>query len=284
MRDLKTELREYIDGAADPVGLEEARSHPLEADARHSHLPFLVAAAAALMVVIAGAIVLRSPAGDRVEVVAPESGSTTSAPEGADVPSQTPAEATRDSVVPAVAELPVATRVRPVVRISAPEGVWVISRLGPDAGTADCVLGDPAGVYGRDRVCDLEYGEVLLLDASETRVLRAFPLPGLPPQALLVTQDAVYCGRQGDGGLPDSMLCRVDRRTFDWTVRAFPSSIDSGLTAPDRYRPASWIIDQSAPKAVFGELVMVDGVLLTKGPEGSVPFDRITLTLHTPRS
>ncbi len=25
-----------------------------------------------------------------------------------------------------------------------------------------------------------------------------------------------------DGGLPNSMLCRIDRASFDWTVRVFP--------------------------------------------------------------
>lgn len=51
----------------------------------------------------------------------------------------------------------------------------VLSRPAPE--TLDlapgCGLGDPSGVYGRDIICVVEYGEVLLMDQSGTEILRA---------------------------------------------------------------------------------------------------------------
>lgn len=77
-----------------------------------------------------------------------------------------------------------------------------------------------------------EYGELLLMTPDRRRILRAYPFKGVPPQWLLVTPQAVYCGRQGDGGLPNSMVCRVDRSTGALTVVVFPSPDDFATDAP----------------------------------------------------
>lgn len=77
-----------------------------------------------------------------------------------------------------------------------------------------------------------EYGELLLMTPDRSRILRAYPFRDVPPQWLLVTPRAVYCGRQGDGGVPNSMVCRVDRSTGALTVVVFPSPDDFATNAP----------------------------------------------------
>jgi hypothetical protein len=88
-----------------------------------------------------------------------------------------------------------------------------------------------------------EYGEVVLLEGQTKSILRAFPLPLVPPQYIEVTDDAVYCGRQGDGALGHSMLCRIDRQTYGMVVRVFRPSVE-GDFPDDMYRPRSWTLDR----------------------------------------
>jgi hypothetical protein len=136
-----------------------------------------------------------------------------SAPSGG--ASHSDADARRDGVVPAVAALTFATRVSVQQAVSSDEGVWVVSAL-PVSTPGDAAsgsVGGPTGQYGKTRVAAAEYGEVLLLDRDRRRILRAFPVPGLTPQRILVTSDAVFCERQGDGALPDSTLCAIDRHS-----------------------------------------------------------------------
>lgn len=160
-------------------------------------------------------------------------------------PSQPIGEASRDGVLPALAALSFEDRVDVQAAIPSSEGVWVISRPGPGADEAadGCRLGIEEGRYPTEMICTLEYGELLLLDESREHVLRAFPLPAVPPDYLAITDDAVYCGRHGAGGLPDSMLCRVDRQTFDMVVRIFPSQEESIVVQPCFYPPSGWVIE-----------------------------------------
>src|SRR5665647_3932005 len=191
--------------------------HSVVAGARRRRLA--VAVTAALMVV-GGVAITRpthpaspQPAGQSASSPAtspatmPTASPTTSLPA-----SQSAADASAYGIDPAVAALPIGVRVFqpdpalwPVAtsQASTPEGLWLVSRAerSPnfDYGALTGLLGD--------------YGELLLLTPDRSRILRAYPFRAVPPEWLLVTQDAIYCGRQGDGGLPDSMVCRVDRST-----------------------------------------------------------------------
>ena len=204
-------------------------------------------------------------------------------------PSQSVEDAIRDGVVPEVAALPFELRVAdPWPRVVTEEGVWVVSRLSRDVSelAEGCALGDTgsAAVYGRDVICDVEYGEVLLLDADETRILRAFPFPGSPPQGLAVNDDAVFCTRQGDGAMSHSMLCRIDRTTSARNVRLFTSDADE-LTSwlPVDQQAGDWSVDTSATDVTFGDLIAVDSRLLVLGWDGQVtPADAESLELLDP--
>jgi hypothetical protein len=91
--------------------------------------------------------------------------STTLAPDSE--PSQSPQDAIRDGVLPELASLPSPIRVKKLLELGAADGTWVVSRASDalDARTASagCLLGDPAGAYGTERICTNEYGEVLLM-------------------------------------------------------------------------------------------------------------------------
>ena len=204
-------------------------------------------------------------------------------------PSQSPQDAARDGVVGEVAALPFELRVEdPWLRIVTDEGVWVVSRLSREVAelAEGCALGDtgPDAVYGRDVICDVEYGEVLLLNSDETQILRAFPFPGSPPQELAVSDEAVYCTRQGDGALSHSMLCRIDRANSARTVRLFTPDADA-LTSwlPVEQLFGDWSVDTSAADATFGELITAGAHLLALGWDGQVtPVDPDTLALLDP--
>jgi len=200
-------------------------------------------------------------------------------------PSQSPADAERDGVVPALAALPISLRVDPQFAIPTDEGLWVLSQ--PKAETVawpqGCGLGDPTGLYGRDIICVLEYGEVLLMDPTGERILRAYPLPGLPPYLLVVTHDAIFCGRWGDGALPDSMLCRIDRTTLDWMVRVFPWYMESGFSElSETYIPSNWTIDDPIDASYFEHMEMTDAGLTVEGWGGARLVDPTTLDLQEP--
>lgn len=152
------------------------------------------------------------------------SGSETAKPARA---SQTKTDAKRDGVPAAIAALPYGQRVNAISTVTVDDDTWVISRPDRNA-TIEPELA-------------IEYGEVLHLDGRS--IEQAFPLPGLPPTHVAVTEDATYCGREGDGGLPDSMVCRIDHDTSAFSVRIFPSKIDSAFADSDRKLPAHWTVD-----------------------------------------
>jgi hypothetical protein len=237
-------------------------------------------AAVAVVGIAVGASVVLGDDPGRTRIT-PVPGASTAAP----APSQTADDAARDGVVPAVAALPFRARVAIVTSEVTPEGVWALSRMPLESGDpASGGVGTP-GAYGRTFVSAAEYGEVLLLDPTRSRILRAFPLPGLPPQRLLVTDAAVYCERQGDGALPDSMLCRIDRQTLSWKARIFPSTLDSGFAppSPDRFLPANWLISAPLGVAVFQTLQFQGGELLVAGDRASGRIDPLTLELALTR-
>jgi len=200
-------------------------------------------------------------------------------------PSQDPAAAARDGVVAGVAALPLSLRVQSQFEIRAADGVWVISRPRPEAAApgGGSLIGDTDGDYGRDFVAAAEYGEVLLLDGDDRSILRAWPLPGLPPQSLVLTEDAVYCARQGDGGLPDSMVCRIDRATGEFLVRIFPSMIDSAYTGlSERDLPAEgWFLDDPAGQVLFSDLASTEISIAVSGYDGYALIDPATLDIES---
>jgi hypothetical protein len=205
---------------------------------------------------------------------------------GALPPSQSPEDAARDGVLPAVAALPFEQRVNVDEEVGTPEGRWVLSSISSDVPylLGDCNPGDTGCFYGRDYISTGEYGEILLLNQAGDQILHAFPLPGFPVEhrgSILVTDEAVFCSSQGDGALPDSMLCRIDRSTLDWMVRVFPSSVDSGFNPvpTDQYIPDNWMIDRPVNDAMFlGLKETLDG-LVTEGYLADYVINPMTLEL-----
>ncbi len=180
----------------------------------------------------------------------------TPTPEG---PSQTAAEAKRDGVPAKVAAMTLSERTRlPEITspsITSDEGVWTITRPGVVP----------------------EYGEVLLLDTRRERVIEAFPLPGAPPYLLALTKDAVYCARTGDGGLPNTTVCRIDRRTNELTGRVFwcTDCVDSTLRPKP---PSGWSVTEGALEIY--ELVADDeGVWAKSYKKGWTRLDPKTLQI-----
>lgn len=145
-------------------------------------------------------------------------------------PSQPAADAARDGVVAAVAELPPSSRIGVEAELPAADGGrWVLSRL--PRGTVDRFvatssgrLGDPAAGPSAP-----DYGEVLLLSADGA-IVKAWPMPGAPPNWLTVTAGGVYAGHDGDGSLPDSTLVRIDPATLDTAVVLIPAEVDGTTT------------------------------------------------------
>ena len=253
---------------------------------RRRRLAILGAVAAAVMVV-GGVAIARSthqalpqPAGQGASSPAtspatiPTASPTTSLPA-----SQSAADARAYGIDPAVAALPIGVRVFqpdpaswPVAttQASTPEGLWLVSLpyVSPDY--------DDAAHPG----LLTEYGELLLLTPDRHRILRAYPFRGLLPQWLLVTPKAVYCGRQGDGGLPNSMVCRVDRSTGALVVVVFPSPEEFATEdyfVPDTPqalagRPGSWRLAGSNPSSADLQHVpqlTADGLVFARDPNQS---------------
>lgn len=145
-------------------------------------------------------------------------------------PSQSVEHAQRDGVIPEIAELPLFRRVRAELEVPTQEGVWTLARLSraveEESWETGCRLGDPDGVYPIDNVCAVEYGELLLV--NEGKIVKAYPMPAAVPSWVHVTDNHIYSGHIGDGGLPDSTLVRVERETLEATVVVIPSPMDGG--------------------------------------------------------
>ena len=226
-------------------------------------------------------------------------GATTPAPSATPTPtvsksaSQSAGDARVYGIDQAIAALPIGVRVVqlnpaewPVgtTQASTPEGLWLVSF--------------PYAFEGVDLVAHpqlTEYGELLLMTPDRSRILSAYPFRDVPPQWLLMTPQAVYCGRQGDGGLPNSMVCRVDRSTGALTVVVFPSPDDfatdappvpGGLSAPRALagRPGSWRLAGSLTSAFLQEVprLTANGLLFAADPNvpgggKSLLLDPVTL-------
>ncbi len=239
---------------------------------------------------------LARPTGSTTPPATPPTPTVSATPTPANSVSQSPADAARDGVSPVLAKLSVTRRVLLIdepysgipTKITAPEGTWLISR--PDVGT----LGDPESLCPtRDSdkpnpadVC-FDYAEILLMSTDLRRIIRAFPIPGLPPQWLALTPDALYCGRQGDGALPDSMVCRIDRTTdlFGSTTlfsgRVFPLRDAVDNHDPQNFKgwPGAWSNNAPTNRTGFDQATVTDGTLQISDFEGkpTIALDPVTL-------
>lgn len=164
----------------------------------------------------------------------------------------------------ALQALPLDQRLRATVPpVETAEGLWLASRP---------ALPNDAGYVG-------DYAELVLVDTARSALAEVFPLPGLAPEQLLVTDDAVYVSRQGDGGLPFSLLARVDRQTRQIVVRVFPGGIDGTYEPPGGTLPPGWTVTEGLDEGQFQRL-QVDGTTVTVSGSGrSLTFDAHTLAL-----
>lgn len=148
-------------------------------------------------------------------------------------PSQNRADAERDGVPSAVASLPVAERAQGW-RLETDQGTWVLNRL------------DEAGGYG--------YGEVVLVD-SEGRLVKAWPMPELPPNWAIVTDTTILGGRIGDGALGASTVFTIDRETLELTTAiAIPPPVDQPTSYPD-----GWTAAHPAQVAAWSAAILDSG-------------------------
>lgn len=205
--------------------------------------------------------------------------SSTETPSG---PSQSAADAARDGVIPALAALPLAVRVRVIRSEVTPEGVWVLSRPTEAAKSyaKGCRLGPETGKYPTDTICTTEYGEVLLLDAARTHILRAYPLAAVPATLLRVTPSAVYFGRTGDTELsettlPDSMVGRIDRVTLKAVVHVFAPGEESEVLQPCYFPPKYWVVTRG--RIAVSDLQVDARGLWVKGGAAWTRLDPATL-------
>ncbi len=264
---------------------------------RRRRLAALCAATAAAVVV--GVLVttqsthlaVQQPAGRGATTSAPSAtptptASPTSSPTASQPPSQSAGDARAHGIEAAIAALPIGVRVVqlnpaewPVAttQASTPEGLWLLSF--------------PYAFEGVDLAAHpqlTEYGELLLMSPDRSQILSAYPFRDVPPQWLLVTPQAVYCGRQGDGGLPYSMVCRVDRSTglLNVTVFSVPADVRSNAGEPPVLagRPGSWRLDSHSPTADLQHRprITADGLLFDPYPNqaGSRPLLLDPLTLR----
>lgn len=194
-------------------------------------------------------------------------------------PSQSPESAARDGIVPELAALPSSERISPSAElVETPEGVWMVSTPAWTSTDSDACLGDRDGVYGVDFVCAGSYAEVLLFGTDVD--LRAYPFVEVKPFSLFETDDAIYCGRGGDGGVPESMLCRIDRETLEITVVVFAwLDGDMASAADAEWWPAGWAIDAESGTYVDWQagVELTDEGLVVGVGETAVVFDPVTL-------
>ena len=158
-------------------------------------------------------------------------------------------------VAPEISRLAPDQRLNVLQRTETTEGVWAISR--------------------RSLAESPEYAEVVLLDRATGAVRHAVSLPGLPPQRLVVSPDAVYFARQGDGELPDSIVGRIDRQSLQTTAVIFPAPVDSGVT--QEMLPKGWRLETPLPGAFLEALVLGGAELVGSGASGEVRLDAATL-------
>lgn len=166
-------------------------------------------------------------------------------------PSQSATDARRDGVIPELAEASLHARSDRLAGVDTRDGRWVISRPSKalqDASIKDgCRLGPEGGENGTEAICTIEYGEILLVRGGE--IMRAYPMPEVPPTWIYAADDAIFGGRIGDGCLPHSTLFRIDRATFALELIVFPQTEDLPALLP------SWRVATELEEPLFNKLV-----------------------------
>jgi hypothetical protein len=251
MMSLDDRLRAALHDLDDRAAAHVARPRTVTAPAaRRTRWLLPTLAAAAVAAVLVGVALGFRPAATGTSVPpatqAPATPSFT--PSAPATPGQSAADARRDGVYPQVAALSLADRTARAEDapepVTTPEGVWQLARpdvapfLDTDDGCAERRAGAPAYV-----LCSTSYTEVQLLSPDRSRILRAYPLPELAAQWIEITPAAVYCGRTGDGAVPESMLCRIDRGSGELSGRLYACDVaDCAPWDPDRLAtwPGTW--------------------------------------------
>jgi hypothetical protein len=189
-----------------------------------------VAAAVVALAVGAGAVWRASQDDGRIETGPVDTGPVESDPDSGSDPDgeaatdSTDEESEFDALQRLVDELPDDQRIpdspydesggERFDHVWAEEGLWVYSRPDPDQP-------GPA----------MDAGEILLLEDWGGPIIDSWLLgyfPGGDGGQIEISNDAVYCMFVGDGGLPDSQYCRIDRTTGEVDLVIHPSAIDGG--------------------------------------------------------
>ena len=293
-RRIARHLHEQVDqlgqtaGSPPPPPAGQPRPRPRRTSTARRLVPVLAGFAVVALLITVGWLARPSePTGPAITPPTPTA--TSSASSTPDSPSQSPADAARDGVNPALARLPLAQRIRPLGatedplanEVTAPEGVWQVSQ--PDLDT----VGNPDNGclvdHGKNapEIC-FDYGEILLLSPDRRRIIRAFPFPNLSAQWVVLTPDAVYGGRQGDGAVTDSMVVRIDRSTYRLTGRVFPLRDNPDAPEPHTFDgwTGTWSNNSPTSFTHFGYATLSGEVLKIHDyfrPKAQLRLDPITL-------
>jgi hypothetical protein len=228
---LEARLRRDLGPLADALLSDTVRSEPVLASVgrspdRPSRRWLAVAAAVVAVAVGAGAVWRASQGGGRIQTgqveVEPADEDSLDAPSDLEVEPRTD-QWGFPALQRVVAELPDDQRIpdgpddesgdERFDHLWAEEGLWVYSRPDPDQPSS-----------ARDA------GEILLLEDWGGPIVDSWLLghfPGGPAGQIEISNDAVYCMFVGDGGLPDSQYCRIDRTTGKLTMVIHPSAFDN---------------------------------------------------------
>lgn len=187
---------------------------------------------------------------------------TATSPSALEVAPDTPLVRRALSLVDAtIANLPLHQRAVPAkglvgghdTEVSTPEGVWMITT--------------PKVPPTTPRHAQIENtGELLLLSQDRDRVLAAYDFVDVPPQWIIVSDTAVYVGRRGDGGAPDSFVARLDRAQTTLIVRyTVPPGLGGTAITPASLarRPGVWRHERrlnlpAHPPSFVGERLVFD--------------------------
>jgi hypothetical protein len=224
--------------------------------------------------------------------VRPQDPATTVRPSGSSRPSQSPADAARDQVLPEIAAMPLSRRLAPITadramvetQVTGPEGSWVISS--PDISSIEGTCPNPSpsvrpnGGGSTQQITCVRYTEILLMTPDLGRIIKAFPIKGYAPQWVTLTPTAIYCGAQADAR---SMICRIDRISMAVTGRMFPNRKQSHLV--DDYGtltqdfPGTWTQQKVSDLTGFDHVTLDGPALKVTGRDGkpTITLDPVTL-------
>ncbi len=179
--------------------------------------------------------------------------------------SQTPEDAARDFIVPAVAALTNEERASAfsdVVPDRVLDAEW---RLSSFNGLVDPIQGDESGVNGRDFVFMTTMEEILLVE--DEQIQRAYPFYGLSLTSLHLDPTALWAFGAADGANPFHSFVRIDRSTLDATVVLLGTSDETSGPDFDFERdwnmavPDYWVVNPGEPAELLASTpVTINGL------------------------